>query len=83
MEAVRTLLESSTIHGLVHISSTRGLARLVWVAVVVSGFSAAAFMIQRSFQDCQRTFAKFHCARRRPLLTRAFSLLKVPTGPAH
>ena len=67
MEAVRTLLESSTIHGLGHISSNRGLARLGWVAVVAAGFSAAAFMIQRSFQDCQRTFAKFLSARRRPL----------------
>ena len=37
------------------------------------------FASKKEFQESfQRTFAKFHCARRRPII-RAFYLLKVPT----
>ena len=50
MEDIRHFLESSTIHGLTYISSTRKLVRLFWIFVVITGFSAASFMIYESFQ---------------------------------
>ena len=50
MNQFRNFLESSTIHGLTYISSTRKLVRLFWIFVVITGFSAASFMIYESFQ---------------------------------
>ena len=49
MESVRAYLESSTVHGLVYISSTRRLARLFWILVVMAGFTGAGYMIYQSF----------------------------------
>ena len=50
MHEFRSFLESSTIHGLTYISSTRKYVRLFWIFVVITGFSAASFMIYESFQ---------------------------------
>ena len=50
MHGFRSFLESSTIHGLTYISSTRKYVRLFWIFVVITGFSAASFMIYESFQ---------------------------------
>ena len=50
MHEFRSFLESSTIHGLTYISSTRKYVRLFWIFVVITGFSAASFMIYQSFQ---------------------------------
>ena len=49
MEGVRTFLESSTIHGLTHISTTQKYARLFWILVVISGFVGASLLIKESF----------------------------------
>ncbi len=49
MEGVRTFLESSTIHGLTYISTTRKYARLFWILVVIAGFTAASWLIKESF----------------------------------
>ena len=46
MEELKTFLDSSTIHGLAHIASTRRLVRLLWVGVVVLGFTLAATIIK-------------------------------------
>ena len=46
MEGVNTFLESSTIHGLSHISSTRKYAKLFWMFVVITGFSVASILIK-------------------------------------
>ena len=51
MEGVSTFLESSTIHGLTYISTTRKFARLFWILVVISGFIVAAFLIKESFNS--------------------------------
>ena len=51
MEGIRNCLNSSSIHGLVHISTTRRLSRLFWILVVVSGFSIAGFLINQSFES--------------------------------
>ena len=51
MEVARDFLENSTIHGLLHISRTRRLVRLIWVGIVMAGFSVAASLIQQSFSS--------------------------------
>ena len=51
MEGVRTFLESSTIHGLAYISTSRKYARLFWVLVVITGFIGAIMIIEKSFDS--------------------------------
>ena len=51
MEGVRTFLESSTIHGLGYISTTRRLVKLFWIVIVIAGFTGAGILIYKSFQD--------------------------------
>ena len=51
MERISTFLESSTIHGLTYISTTRKYARVFWILVVLFCFSAAGYMIYSSFQS--------------------------------
>ena len=51
MEGFRTFLESSTIHGLAYISTTRRFSKVFWIITVISGFSIAAFLIHSSFQS--------------------------------
>ena len=51
MEGVRTFLESSTIHGLTYISTTRKCVRLFWILVVIAGFVGASLLIKESFDS--------------------------------
>ena len=52
MEEIRTFLESSTIHGLVYISTAKkSIVRSIWILVVIGGFSGASFLIYQSFQN--------------------------------
>ena len=51
MQGVRTYLESSTIHGLSYISTTRKCSRIFWVLVVIAGFSGAGELIYDAFQS--------------------------------
>ena len=51
MENFRNYLESSTVHGLVYISTTRRLVRFFWILVVITGFTGAGYLIQTSFQE--------------------------------
>ena len=51
MEQISTFLESSTIHGLNFISTTRKYARAFWILVVLAGFATAGYLIQTSFQS--------------------------------
>ena len=48
MKVVKEFLQSSTIHGLAQIATTDKVARLFWMFVVLTGFTVAACMIQRS-----------------------------------
>ena len=50
MEDFKTFLESSTIHGLAHISTNRRLVRLLWICIVLVGFTTSAVIIYHSFQ---------------------------------
>ena len=51
MEVVRAFLESSTIHGLTYLSTTRRFVRLFWILTVVAGFTAAGVLIYQSFEN--------------------------------
>ena len=51
MEGVKEFLESSTIHGLVYIATTRRLARLLWILIVAAGSVGAVILIQQSFSS--------------------------------
>ena len=52
----REFLETSTIHGLQHIGGEKQkLAKLVWVAIVVCGFSIAAFLIMDSVKGWEES----------------------------
>ena len=58
MEGVRTFLESSTIHGLTYISTTRKYARLFWILTVISGFFGAGYLIKESFDGWEESPVK-------------------------
>ena len=52
MKGVKEFLESSTIHGLVHISTSKAvLVKCFWVGVVSVGFYFSGSLIQQSFTD--------------------------------
>ena len=51
MEYVANFLESSTIHGLAYIATSRKYVRLFWIVVVIAGFTVAGILIQTSFQS--------------------------------
>ena len=51
MKYFKIFLETSTIHGLVHISTNRRLLRLFWTCVVIIGFTISVTLIHQSFQD--------------------------------
>ena len=54
-EDFTAFLSSSTIHGLSYLPTTRRLARLFWLLVVVSGFSTAAYLIVKSFRGWEES----------------------------
>ena len=51
MDKIKHFLESSTIHGLHHISTSRKYSRLFWILVVMSGVTAAGVLIHQSFKE--------------------------------
>lgn len=54
--SVQEFLESSTIHGLLHISTAKSkTTRALWVAIVVACFVCAAWMITDSYKDWQES----------------------------
>ena len=55
MEHVKTFLDTSTIHGMSWISSTRRFARFFWILIVLGGFSWAGYMIHQSFYNWQQS----------------------------
>ena len=58
MENLTTYLESSTIHGLAHIATGRKYVRLLWILVVIGGFTGAGVMIYKSFKSWDETPVK-------------------------
>ena len=50
MESFKEFLETASINGLNHISSTRKWTRLFWINLVTLGFLVSIFLIWESFQ---------------------------------
>ena len=50
MGELKSFLESSTIHGLSYISTTRKHVRIIWTAIVITGFITASILIEEFFQ---------------------------------
>ena len=55
MEGIREFLESTTIHGLVFIPTTKRLVQVFWIFVVLIGFTVAGVLIQQSFATWARS----------------------------
>ena len=51
MEVIKEFLESSTIHGLVYISTARHPVRILWLFVIIAGFTGSGVLIQQSFSS--------------------------------
>ena len=49
MKLLKEFLETSSIHGLLHISSNTSFAKVFWVITVIIGFSLATVIINESF----------------------------------
>ena len=55
MEHIKTFLDISTIHGLSWISSTGKWSRLLWILIVIGGFSGAGYLIYTSFDNWEQS----------------------------
>ena len=55
MAGLTDFLESSTIHGVSYISTTKKASRLFWVLVVCSGFCGAFVLIYQSFESWEES----------------------------
>ena len=51
MKSLKEFLETSTIHGLHYISTSRNCIRLFWMCVVLFGLTASGYLIQQSFES--------------------------------
>ena len=55
MEEVKAFLETSTIHGINHVITSRKCSKYFWIFVVFSGFLVAGFLISESFQNWRKS----------------------------
>ena len=54
MSLIKDFLESSTIHGLLYISSSKKISKVFWILVVLSGFSIASYLIHQAFDNWEQ-----------------------------
>ena len=55
MEHIKTFLDTSTIHGLSWISSSTKWSKLIWILIVIGGFTGAGYLIYESFHNWQQS----------------------------
>ena len=56
MESVKEFLESSTIHGLSYISTSRKVGvKYLWVGIVITGFTISGILIFQSFKQWNKS----------------------------
>ena len=72
MDSVGTFLESSSIHGLAYISTSRKFAKVFWIIIVFGGFTFAGYMINNSINSWAERPIKT------TLETRPISEIKLP-----
>ena len=51
MSEIKSFLEASSIHGVLHIAQTKKYQRLLWMLIVITGFTSAIFLIHQSFKS--------------------------------
>ena len=51
MNHIKEFLDTSTIHGMSRISVSNGFSRLLWISIVIGGFSGEGFLIFESFKS--------------------------------
>ena len=52
----RDFMESSTVHGLVHVSTAKSkAARIAWASIVVACFAIAFYIITSSYKEWQES----------------------------
>ena len=51
MNHIKEFLDTSTIHGMSWISVSNGFSRILWINIVIGGFSGAGFLIYESFKS--------------------------------
>ena len=51
MDILQEFLDTTTIHGLSYIVSTKHIAKFLWICVVVAGLTIAGILIQESFES--------------------------------
>ena len=59
MEGVRTCLENSTIYALAYIAMSKIYVRLLWIIVVIAGFTCARDKAKISFLALQFHYFKY------------------------
>ena len=56
MDGFREFLESSTIHGLTYIATTKNIFfKFFWISIVCTGFALAGILISSSFSSWQKS----------------------------
>ena len=55
MNNVKEFLETSTIHGLAFLSTTRKYSRFFWLSIVSFGFSGAFYLIFQAFNNWEQS----------------------------
>ena len=58
MSYLKEFLESSTIHGLYHISVNQKIAKVLWIVIIISGFVGSGIIIYQSFEDWKQSPVK-------------------------
>ena len=55
MKEVKHFLESSSIHGLYHLSSAKSIGKYFWIFIVLGGFIGAIVLIHESFSNWKQS----------------------------
>ena len=74
MQEINHFLESSTIHGLVYIATTKRFVKFLWILIVIAGFTGAGVLIYQSFEAWKESPVKT------TIETLPITKLKLPKG---
>ena len=51
MSDIKSFLEASSIHGVLHIAQSQKYHKVFWILIVITGFTSAMFLIHQSFKS--------------------------------
>ena len=84
MDGVTEFLESSTIHGLTYIATTKNIFfKLFWISIVCTGFAVAGILINSSVSSWKKSpiatsIETFPISQVNVRMQRMFTLLHIP-----